>query len=213
MGTCTKIMVILTFLTSLVVAVVSLKMADRIVKQDAIITSLATSGAAQKEMASSWDTILTAAKGKVTGLQSETEGVRGELEAAQANFESSERNLADAQTTQEAADQEITALKDKNTALTASVVAEKANVAKAIAAGGSTGKAPIGRVMAATPESGITTYFSGTATVRDGDSLNVYREKKKIGHVVVGKVKRTIVICSEGVGSTATPIKGDLVRK
>lgn len=213
MGTLTKIMVILTFLTSLAVAVASLKMSDRLVKQDAIIKSLATSGAAQKDMASSWETVLTTAKDKVESLQSESDGVRVELAAAQESMQRSDQQLADAQTAQEAATQEITSLKDENTSLTESVTAEKAKVAAAIKAGGSTGKQPIGRVMASSPETGITTYFTGTATVKDGDSLNVYRAKKKIGQIVVGKVKKTIVICSEGQGSSATPIKGDLVRK
>ena len=211
MGTFTKILVILTFLASVAVAVGSLKVADRLAKQDAIIKSLVTSGAAQKDMASSWDAVLGSAKEKVTNLQAEADGARGELVTAQESAQSAEQSLLDAQAT---STQEIAALQTKNTELVGMVAAEKAKVvalAKAPRAAG--GKQPVGRVMSVSPEKGITAYFSGTATINDGDSMNVYREKKNIGKVVISKVKQTVVICTEGEGSTAVPVKGDLVRK
>jgi hypothetical protein len=210
MGTLTKIMVILTFLLALALATASLKVADRLSKQDVIIASLTATGAAQKDMASSFETVVATSKQKVGNLSTEIESAQADLAASQADVAKGKESLIAAQNEKDASVQEVVTLVAQNTALTGMVAAAKAKAAKAAKP---TGKQPVGRVMSVTPEKGITAYFSGTATVRDGDSMNVYREKKNVGKVVVGKVKQTIVICSEGEGSSAVPVKGDLVRK
>ena len=216
MGTLTKIMVVLTFLLALALATASLKVADRLSTQDAIIASLTATGAAQKDMASSFETVVATSKQKVGNLSTEIESAQAELAASQEDVAKGKESLIAAQNEKDASAQEVVTLVAQNTALTGLVAAEKAkaaNAAEVAKAAKPTGKQPVGLVSSVTPEKGITAYFRGTATIRDGDSMNVYREKKHIGKVVVGKVKQTIVICSEGEGSSAVPVKGDLVRK
>jgi septal ring factor EnvC (AmiA/AmiB activator) len=213
MGTLTKIMVILTFLLAVGLALVSLKVAGRLSKQDAIIASLTATGETQKGLSSSFETVVATSKQKVGNLSAEIETVQGELAAAQADVAKGKESLIAAQNEKDASVEEVATLTAKNTALTGMVAAEKAKATEVAKVAKPTGRKPVGRVMSVTPEKGITAYFSGTATVRDGDSMNVYREKKNVGKVVVGKVKQTIVIYSEGEGSSAVPVKGDLIRK